>query len=148
MLVAIGIAVVGLAAPASAGAGIPACGSSCDYQDPHTYLVWDGGQVRLIPCDESAVNVNSPVMGLQLRYSRKCETTWAMQYGCSCQLLGVLQQSFLPDGSTERAYSWDLAPSNSAATVMMDDHHYLNRVCLYYTNADSSANFWACTAMY
>ncbi|GAA0676190.1 hypothetical protein GCM10010193_31600 [Kitasatospora atroaurantiaca] len=72
-------ALVGVAvAPASAGSGVSPCRSACDGQDPSSYVHY--GQT----CAADAQTIDTHyVQGrtVQLRYSNRCETSWARVYG-------------------------------------------------------------------
>jgi hypothetical protein len=89
------------------------------------------------------------VLGLQLRYSNHCETTWGRYVGdCSCQVDYFEIQSYDQNGSHLRASSRDRSPTNSAATVMLDDHRLLNRVCMSYSQDDGATHHITCTGKF
>jgi hypothetical protein len=130
---------LGFTAPASAGGGVPPCGSICDGKDPNTFN----------NCASDAVNVLSPAFGLQLRYSNHCETTWGRFAGnCSCQVDYFEIRSYFLDGVTLRAWSRDRAPTNSSATVMLNDHNLLNQACISYSTNDGATHEISCTGKY
>jgi hypothetical protein len=136
-------------APASAAGGVLPCGSFCDWHDPNARDVFRNNPPGFYACSDDAVNVLSPVLGLQLRYSNHCETTWGLYVGdCSCQVDYFLIESYDRNGTHLRANSIDRSNTNSAATVMLDDHRLLNRVCMRYSQDDGATKHDACTGKF
>ncbi|MFC4587108.1 YjfA family protein [Sphaerisporangium corydalis] len=134
------ICVLGLTTPAAASATAAPCGPVCDGQDPNTFH----------NCASGAINVLNPVAGLQLRYSPACQTTWGKFSGdCSCQVdYFEIQSYYNKTGGALRASSRDRAPTNSSATVMLDDYHLYNQVCISYSNDDGATHQVRCTGRY
>jgi hypothetical protein len=130
------------AAPASAGAGLPACGVICNYHDPQTYQVWIQHQDPdgYYYCASDAVTVRSGVY-LELRYSPHCETTWArLKSNFSLAYVQMtISSSSGASSSAEGIGMW---------TVMLNDHGLLNHACLSYMNGDGGPVYQDCTTSY
>jgi len=114
------------AAPTAAlGAGYPPCGPSCDSQDPATFYVHepDGWWWK---CMEDAQTIFAgETQSVELRYSPRCETTWArvMNYVVSPYIV-----SYYPNGKL-RTWAGGFVNDSGDWSSMLDDHGYVNYAC-------------------
>lgn len=147
----------GLGQPANAGSGYAPCGPTCDGKDPANYVLY-----YLAPyyyCSQDATTVRSVQYGTwraELRYSNRCETTWARLIDLGTGSLlprDILHVSKKGDGSTRRSDRNSYVPGGGNWTTMLDDHNLSNSVCLYvysdeWAYADGRPEFAQCSTPY
>jgi hypothetical protein len=147
----------GVGQPAQAGSGYPACGVTCDGKDPANYAL-----SYLAPyyyCSKDATTVRSVQYDnwrAELRYSNRCETTWA-------RLIDLGTGSLLPmdlyhiskngNGTVRKSTRNDFVSGGGNWTTMLDDHNLSNSICLnVYADewhyADGVPEFSGCSAGY
>lgn len=122
-----------------------ACGRLCDNQDPLTFAPYPHSNVH---CADDVTTVRQTEHVL-LRYSPRCETTWALRNTVYWDL-EVIYSDY--SNGTRRA-AINAYAADTDRSPMLDDHALLNFACIrWYNNEWDTASgnnpHWECTGKY
>jgi hypothetical protein len=156
-LVSAVVALIG-GGPAAAGGGYPPCGSLCDGKDPQTFRIYfdpNNHPDHFYTCAGIASTKGRAAtdnVSVELRYSTRCETTWARATRTGGVFWDIIHYSKFPSGTMRRTVRNDFV-DGASWTTMLNDHGLLNRVCIEdFENEDDYAagriHQRACTVWY
>jgi hypothetical protein len=144
-------------APAAAGGGYPACGRLCDGKDPQTFEIYfdPNHPDHFYTCAGIASTkgrASTSNVSVELRYSTRCETTWARATRTGGVYWDVIHYSKFKSGTARKTERNEFY-GGASWTTMLDDHNLLNRVCIedFYNEDDYVAgriHERACTVWY